>query len=1045
MSLPQLQQRLLLNRFLYHQLGIEEPQELMEQLARVREGYTVEGQSYFCQSLKTLASLSNGLHVKLDEYDRRIKTYVVQLSHRRPPMQLRYFQYLAALFTELYLDRLFNDREQLLSEINAYAELLNSELPPKAFPYATFADDDLNKLAFWMATGSGKTLILHINYWQYLHYSQANKPNNILLITPYESLSAQHADELHASGIPHRRYDEPVTVLWSEQDKDAVQLLEITKLTEKKRGGGSRIETSELGENNLLFVDEGHRGASGDVWRQLRADVAQDGFTFEYSATFGQIVNGASRSKRPDLLEEYSKAILYDYSYPHFHGDGYGKDYWIINLKTETGDFNEWVMLGNLLSFYEQIATFHDHAAAFRPYNLEAPLWVFVGNTVTSGRTKKDQITLTDIQEVVAFCADFLSRRQQWIARIERILAGQTPLKQGGSDLFAEMFPYLKQQGAAAAALYDDIVRRVFNGTPGETLRVVEMKEIEKEIGLRVGDDNPYFGVIRIGNVRELVKLFEASHLPITQDNLTDSLFEFINNHDSPINVLIGSRMFMEGWDCYRVSSMGLINIGRGEGSQVIQLFGRGVRLRGKNRTLKRSEALEPDTRPAHIDLLETLKIFGIRADYMAQFRDLLRQEGVETDYEEVHVPIHINDTFLANDLRVPRLPEGEQFHDKRGVILGVDKSITVKLDLLPKVESATAGAETAVKVQGGNQVHRLRDLLDCLNWQAIYFDLLTFRQTKGYANLIFTANTLRTIMEQASVELLCLDDHLRLHGLNGANSVHDIALAILQKYTAVYYDRRRRAWEQERVELFTLEQTDDNLNWDGYKVRVDPGLAHIARDLVTKASELQKLDETQYPHIHFDRHLYQPLLVQASGDERIKAMRPPGLNEGETALVSHLRDYLRDGRYQTQWQNRQFFLLRNLSRQGVSFFDEAEGTAFYPDFILWILEGSTQRIAFIDPHGIRNERWGSPKLTLFELLQNEWQPRLNARTPEWDVRLTSFIISPEPYDGSKLRGSWVQDHSEEAFAGRHVFFQDAHGDYISKIIGRILGVNALN
>jgi hypothetical protein len=30
---------------------------------------------------------------------------------------------------------------------------------------------DLNKIAVWNATGSGKTLIMHINYHQYLHYS----------------------------------------------------------------------------------------------------------------------------------------------------------------------------------------------------------------------------------------------------------------------------------------------------------------------------------------------------------------------------------------------------------------------------------------------------------------------------------------------------------------------------------------------------------------------------------------------------------------------------------------------------------------------------------------------------------------------------------------------------------------------------------------------------------------------------------------------------------------------------------------------------------
>ena len=36
------------------------------------------------------------------------------------------------------------------------------------------------------------------------------------------------------------------------------------------------------------------------------------------------------------------------------------------------------------------------------------------------------------------------------------------------------------------------------------------------------------------------------------------SLFDCINDPQSPVNVLIGSRKFMEGWDSFRVASMGL-------------------------------------------------------------------------------------------------------------------------------------------------------------------------------------------------------------------------------------------------------------------------------------------------------------------------------------------------------------------------------------------------------------------------------------------------------------------------------------------------------
>ena len=38
---------------------------------------------------------------------------------------------------------------------------------------------------------------------------------------------------------------------------------------------------------------------------------------------------------------------------------------------------------------------------------------------------------------------------------------------------------------------------------------------------------------------------------------------------------------------------MGLMNVGRSEGSEIIQLFGRGVRLKGYRYSLKRSKMLD--------------------------------------------------------------------------------------------------------------------------------------------------------------------------------------------------------------------------------------------------------------------------------------------------------------------------------------------------------------------------------------------------------------------------------------------------------------------
>lgn len=129
-----------------------------------------------------------------------------------------------------------------------------------------FTKGDFKKLAYWMATGSRKVLILHLNYQQPLHYNK-DPLENILLITDNEGLSAQHLPELAACGIPARRFDLNRSELWSG-DRHAVQVIEITKLVEEKRGGGVSVPVENFEGRNLIFVDEGHEGSGGEAWRK---------------------------------------------------------------------------------------------------------------------------------------------------------------------------------------------------------------------------------------------------------------------------------------------------------------------------------------------------------------------------------------------------------------------------------------------------------------------------------------------------------------------------------------------------------------------------------------------------------------------------------------------------------------------------------------------------------------------------------------------------------------------------------------------------------
>ena len=65
----------------------------------------------------------------------------------------------------------------------------------------------------------------------------------------------------------------------------------------------------------------------------------------------------------------------------------------------------------------------------------------------------------------------------------------------------------------------------------------------------------------------------DGAGINVEDDVISDSLFEGINDPASEINILIGAKKFMEGWNSWRVSNMGLLNIGRTEGSEIIQLL----------------------------------------------------------------------------------------------------------------------------------------------------------------------------------------------------------------------------------------------------------------------------------------------------------------------------------------------------------------------------------------------------------------------------------------------------------------------------------------
>ena len=68
----------------------------------------------------------------------------------------------------MYLDRYFRDAEELLDSLNQAQLQRSTDEQGGRDQMEPFTRSDLNKLAFWMATGSGKTLLMHCHIRQYL-------------------------------------------------------------------------------------------------------------------------------------------------------------------------------------------------------------------------------------------------------------------------------------------------------------------------------------------------------------------------------------------------------------------------------------------------------------------------------------------------------------------------------------------------------------------------------------------------------------------------------------------------------------------------------------------------------------------------------------------------------------------------------------------------------------------------------------------------------------------------------------------------------------
>jgi hypothetical protein len=1032
-------QRLVLNQWMLSLFEVNTFEQLAEMLkAPDVEGFDADNVSLFHHRLAARRFERQELSAQhLLEYDQSIVCHWLAITEKRNLIGHRlypkYFQYLSLLFTEIYLDRYFRDTARLLADLNAHVREFNADQPPVS-QIEAYEAGELNKLAFWNATGSGKTLLMHVNVRQYQHYlglhSRKRELNRIILLTPNEELSRQHLGEFAESGVAAELFVKERRGLFAGH---SVEIIDIHKL--KDEMGDRTVAVDAFEGNNLVLVDEGHRGAGGVEWMDKRNRLCENGFSFEYSATFGQAIKAARNAK---LAQAYAKCVLFDYSYKYFYRDGYGKDYRILNLQGNSREeLQELYLTACFLVFYQQLRLFLDQRDTFRPYLIEHPLWVFVGGSVNAVRTQNGR-RVSDVLSILLFLARFVKNRAEAVRRIKRLRTGHAGLLDSRNrEVFAGAFNYLAGQSRSSEELYDDMLRTVLNAPVQTALHVENLRGADGEIALRLGDGPP-FGVINVGDATSLCKLCEEhDELVVTEREFSGSLFRGINDDDTTVNILIGSKKFTEGWNSWRVSTMGLMNIGRSEGSEIIQLFGRGVRLKGHEFGLKRSRRLEGVRPPGHIETLETLNIFGIRSDYMAQFKEYLADEGLPANEERIEFELPVINNLGTKKLRMIRLKGGVDFKrsDPKPTLARLDGQLTrqpITVDWYPKIQTQRSkGLRSTVDVAMMDSCKLGSHHLAFLDMEAIFFELERFKNERSWYNLNLPRESIRELLSSPDwYNLLIPKEELAFTNFGKVRLWQEIATVLLKKYCDRYYKHRKNEYEMPYLELCDLGTEDPNFFKD-YRFLIDESRADIIEALrEVKRSigrgELRELDLANFQALSFGQHLYEPL-VHLKSD--LVEVRPVHLNEGERDFIIDLRSFYQEN--QSAFRDKELYLLRNQSRgRGVGFFEAGN---FYPDFILWLVDRWHQHIAFVDPKGIIHLKGpDDPKIGFYRTIKD-----LEARLGDTNVTLHSFILSNTPYEQVNW---WGGGMTLADFESRHVLFNKPDRNiYIGKMVHEIL------
>jgi len=510
----------------------------------------------------------------------------------------------------------------------------------------------INRMSFWMATGSGKTLII-IKLIELLGMLMKNRiipKKDILFLTHREDLIEQfklHVEEFNQSKPPNERielyelknnYQNPKIGFFGGQGIKVYYYRSDLLSDEKKEKiidfrDYDNKDKNDNGGNWYLILDEAHKGDREDSKRQtIYTILSRNGFMFNFSATFTDIIDYIT--------------CVYNFNLAQFVKNEYGKHIYIskqdiFNLGIKDASL-EYKKQKILLKIFVLLSAINKHYEKIKQINqnlYHKPLLITLVNSVL---TEDSDLELF-FKEISKIANGNLDKNLLETAKKELI----NEIKDENSKLEFENIPLANEEiiESIESITEKDILYQVFNAQSFGKIEVTRIPSNTQELVFKLTTSDRPFALMKIGDISKWIKE-KLEGYEITERFSDESVFRNLNQ-DRDINILMGSRAFYEGWDSSRPNIILYINIGKGTDARkfVLQSIGRGVRIqplpnkRGRLRKLYNDGDLDKELINKiyaniykYVFPLETLFVYGTKADNLQEIVNTLRQESEEEE-----------------------------------------------------------------------------------------------------------------------------------------------------------------------------------------------------------------------------------------------------------------------------------------------------------------------------------------------------------------------------------------------------------------------------